>query len=393
MMKRLSAICRGRTLGCKFCKNCGGCVKRHLETMVYQTQKEGEVRLLLEKNLGDLRDVWEKPVFVPDGRRRRASFTFKMGPKGLIFGFNENKSHQIEDVPYCEALRENINAALDDVRLLVKKLCEVEIKEGKKAKKIQIKHIVCGDLQITEAFNGLDIVLEADADLNLDHRFEIADFMNTHEKVIRFSFRKKHAFEAEPVIEKAKPFVKISGYDVFIAAGDFLQPSEEGEQALIFLVQKYAGQTKGKAADLFCGVGTFSYGLSALGGLNILAVDASKPLLQNFQKSVDAQMITNIKTKQQDLFLYPPTKDELENFDLVVADPPRAGAKALVRELCLTQGHKPEKIIFVSCNPLTFARDAKILNEGGYDLKKITMVDQFVYSDHSELVGLFTNEK
>lgn len=393
MMKRLSAICRGKTLGCKFCKNCGGCVKRDLETTVYQMQKEGEVRSLLEKNLGDLRDVWEKPVFVPDGRRRRASFAFNMGQKGLVFGFNENKSHQIEDVPYCEALRENINAILDDVRLLIKKLCEVEIKEYKKAKKTQIKHIACGDLQITEAFNGLDIVLEADVDLNLDHRFEIADFMNAHEKVIRFSFRKKHAFEAEPVIEKAKPFIKISGRDVFIAAGDFLQPSEEGEKALIFLVQKYAGQTKGKAVDLFCGVGTFSYGLSALGGLNILAVDASKPLLQNFQKSVDAQMITNIKTKQQDLFLYPLTKDELENFDLVVADPPRAGAKALVRELCLTQSQKPEKIIFVSCNPLTFARDAKILNEGGYDLKKITMVDQFVYSDHSELVGLFTNEK
>lgn len=393
MMKRLSAICRGKTLGCRFCKNCGGCVKRDLERVVYQTQKEQEVRLLLEKNLGDLESVWEKPVFVPDGRRRRASFAFKMGAKGLVFGFNENKSHQIEDVPYCEALRENINAILNDVRLLIKKLCEVEIKEGKKAKKTQTKHIVCGDLQITEAFNGLDIVLEADADLNLDHRLEIADFMNAHEKVIRFSFRKKHAFEAEPVIEKAKPFVKISGRDIFIAAGDFLQPSEEGEKALILLVQKYAGQTKGKAADLFCGVGTFSYGLSALGGLNILAVDASKPLLQNFQKSVDTQMITNIKTKQQDLFLYPLTKDELENFDLVVVDPPRAGAKALVREFCLTQGHKPEKIIFVSCNPLTFARDAKILNEGGYDLRKITMVDQFVYSDHSELVGLFTNEK
>lgn len=380
-------------MGCALYSNCGGCVKRHLKEDVYRAQKEREVRAILEKNLGDLEGVWEKPVFVPDGRRRRVCFAFKMTQKGLVFGFNENKSHTIEDILHCEALTESINGVLEDVRHLTDRLCRIETKSPKKGKKTQKQYMSSGDLQISAICNGLDIVLEADVDLNLDHRFEIADFVNANEKIIRFSFRKKHAFEAEPIVEKAKPFVKIGGRDVFVSAGDFLQPSKEGEKALITLVQKYVGDTRGKAADLFCGVGTFSYALDELGHLSILAVDASKPLLQNFQKSVDAQMMVNIQIRCEDLFLYPLTAEELESFDIVVADPPRAGAKALAAELCKTQNNKPQKIIFVSCNPLTFARDAKILSTGGYALKKVTMVDQFVYSDHSEIVALFTNEK
>lgn len=375
-------------------ENCGGCVYRQLDLSVYQKQKEQKVRALLEENLGHLENIWETPVFLPDGTRRRAAFAFKMKGKELLFGFNESKSAEIDDIKHCDMLVGDINAVLENVRALIKKLCAVEIISSKKGKKTTLQRITSGDLQISKVQNGLDIVLEADVDLSLDHRFEIADFMNENEKVIRFSFRKKHAWEAEPVVQKTRPFITIGKTNVFVSAGDFLQPSKEGEETLIGLVKKYVGETGGKTADLFCGVGTFSYALAELEKTSVLAVDTNKSLLENFQKSVDAQMIPNIKTMQKDLFLYPLSKEELEDFEVVVMDPPRAGAKQQAQELCKIENTKrPRKIVMVSCNPITFARDAKILIEGGYILKKITLTDQFVYSDHSELVALFTNEK
>ena len=381
-------------MGCRLYENCGGCVYRQLETKTYQKQKEQTVKEVLEKNLGNLDGIWETPVFLPDGTRRRAAFAFEMKKQKFVFGFNENKSANITDICHCDMLTESINAALSDVRALIEKLCLIEFTDTKKGKKAPKKRMTSGDFQILEAENGLDAVLEADIDLNLDHRFEIADFMNTHEAFIRFSFRKKHAWDAEPVVQKAKPFIKIGKTDVFVTAGEFLQPSKEGQKTLISLVEKYVSETKGKTADLFCGIGTFSYALAAVEGRTVLSVDASKALLQNFQKSVDAQMIGNIEIMQKDLFLYPMDANELKFFDIIVFDPPRAGAKAQAEEFCKSEKDaRPEKIVAVSCNPLTFARDAKILTAGGYVLKKITMVDQFVYSDHSEIVALFTNEK
>ena len=381
-------------MGCLLYKNCGGCVYRECGLEAYRTQKEKNVKELLEKNLGDLEGIWETPVFLPDGIRRRAAFAFEMKGNKLVFGFNENKSAEIENIAHCDMLSENINSVLGDVYELLVKLCAVEAGETKKGKIKQKKQMRCGDFQILDAENGLDAVLEADIELNLDHRFEIADFMNAHEKFIRFSFRKKHVWQAEPVVQKAKPFVKMGNTDVFVSAGDFLQPSKEGEKALIGLVQKYVGQTRGKMADLFCGIGTFSYTLAELDKTTVVSVDVSKPLLENFAKSVDAQMISNIIIMQKDLFLYPMSSNELENFDVVVIDPPRAGAKGVVQELCkIEKEARPQKIIVVSCNPLTFARDAKMLTSSGYVLKKITFVDQFVYSEHSEVVALFTNEK
>ena len=375
-------------------ENCGGCVYRQLDLNVYRKQKEQKVRALLEENLGDLADIWEMPIFLPDGTRRRAAFAFKLKGEKLLFGFNESKSAEIEDIRHCDMLTSDINDILENVRALIKKLCAVEVRGSKKGKKAKPQRITSGDLQISKVQNGLDIVLEADVDLSLEHRFEIADFMNENEKVIRFSFRKKHAWEAEPVVQKTRPFITIGKTNVFVSAGDFLQPSKEGEEALVGLVKKYVGQTGGKTADLFCGAGTFSYALAELEKTNVFAVDSNKSLLQNFQKSVDKQMIPNIQIMQKDLFLYPLSNEELEDFEVVVMDPPRAGAKQQAQELCKIENTKrPKKIVFVSCNPATFARDAKILIEGGYILKKITMTDQFVYSDHSELVALFTNEK
>ena len=172
-----------------------------------------------------------------------------------------------------------------------------------------------------------------------------------------------------------------------------MQPSLESETALLALVLKYLGATRGKIADLFCGVGTFSYPLSALPDTKILAVDSSVSLLNGFRRSVNKNMIPNIEIIAKNLFKYPLDTAELKGLKAVVFDPPRAGAEAQVKQLAaLPESGRPEKIIAVSCNPHSFVRDANILLSGGYQLQEVTIVDQFVYSNHSELVALFTKQ-
>ena len=381
-------------MGCVIHQKCGGCVWRESDLKTYQKEKEKSVRDLLEANLGDLSGIWEKPIFLEDNSRRRAAFAFEFKKQKLMFGFNENKSDKIADISKCLMLTPKINEALAVLRDFLTQLCEVRVLKKQKGKKFLSTQIQNGDLLVLEAENGLDVVLETNEDLTLEHRMLIFDFMNQNEVIIRFSWRKKHAQEAEPIIEKTKPFIKIGDVQVFVAPGDFLQPSKQGEKALVETVMKYVGQTRGKMVDLFCGIGTFSYALSGLEKTNVLAVDVSETLLKGFEASLHKQMIQNVKILQKNLFLYPLTPQELKGSDVIVFDPPRAGAKEQVREFCkFEEDERPQKIIAVSCNPQTFARDAQMLVGGGYKLEKLTMADQFVYSNHSELVALFTNGK
>jgi 23S rRNA (uracil1939-C5)-methyltransferase len=207
--------------------------------------------------------------------------------------------------------------------------------------------------------------------------------------VIRFSAARKNK-KPETIIEKTAPFINIDNHKVFISAGTFLQPSVAGERALIDLVLKYIGNTTGNIADLFCGIGTFSYPLSKNIKNKILAVDSSAESLNNFQKTVNALKIPNIKIEQKNLFKYALDAHDLKNFSAVVFDPPRAGAQSQTKQLAaLPQTEKPQKIVAISCNPQTFVNDANTLIAGGYQIKEITMVDQFVYTRHCELVALF----
>ena len=145
---------------------------------------------------------------------------------------------------------------------------------------------------------------------------------------------------------------------------------------------------------MFCGVGTFSYPLAAMQENKIISVDSSVELLQGFRHSVNANMLSNINIVERNLFKYPLEGDELVGFSAIVFDPPRAGAEAQVRAISkLATKDLPQKIIAVSCNPHSFIKDAEILLNAGYSISEITLVDQFAYSNHSELVALFTLNK
>lgn len=330
------------------------------------------------------------PVFISDGCRRRASLAFRCKKGVLTMGFNEARSENIIDCASCALLTPGLNASLEHIRLLLKEICAVPFIE-KKGKKQLSSMLNSGDVWICEADNGIDVVLEFDKPLELGHRMVLFELGQSFADIIRISHRRLNSDTPEPILEKIKPVVNIAGYDVYIPAGTFLQPSKAGEEALVGLVMKYLGETRGKIADLFCGVGTFSYPLSRDINNKIFAVDSSPVLLEGFQQSVNRNMIPNIEIKTKNLFKYPLDEQELPGFDAVVFDPPRAGASAQVSKLAeLPSGKRPAKIIAVSCNPYSFVKDAGILTDAGYTLQEVTLVDQFIYSNHSELVALFT---
>lgn len=374
-------------MDCALEANCGGCPRRGQAQEEYREEKFGKVKKTLSSLLIEL--PWASPIFITDGTRRRAAMAFKKHKGKIVLGFNAPKSAEIADIEFCPLLTPKLNKVLPILRDLLQEIC-AEPHQMKKGKKITNQYVGGGDVWLCEAANGVDLVLEYDAPLELNHRMIIFEKFSATDEIIRVSHRRRVSDSSEPIIEKAKPYIKIGKFDVFIPAGTFLQPSKEGEEALTSLVKKYLGDSNGKIFDLFCGVGTFSYILAENKENKITAVDSSEELLKGFKDSLNRNQISNVEVLARNLFKYPLDEKELSGADVVVFDPPRAGAAAQVEMLCKA---RPKKIIAVSCNPATFANDARKLLEAGYQLDSITMVDQFVYSDHSELVALFTNKE
>ena len=377
---------------CPLAEICGGCVYRSLPEQDYRALKTQKVCKILQV-LPSKQIHFGEAIFVGDAARRRASFAFQRHKGKLIFGFNRHHSDELIDVNFCPLLMPIINQVLPSLREFISNLCQIPlVVNKKKAKgKSALSYITQGDVAICAADNGLDVVLEFDGELSLDHQLLICEWSHNHDSILRISHRQRTKQRADILLEKSKPQIHISGIDVCISAGTFLQATQRGEQAMINLVLQYLGDTRGRIADLFCGGGTFSYPMSALKGTKIIAFDSSVDSLRAFQDSINRNMLTNIEIKEQNLFKYPLSGSELEGFDAIVFDPPRAGAAAQMGEIAnLSKEKRPLKIIAVSCNPHSFVKDATILLNCEYQLQEVTLVDQFSYSNHSELVALFT---
>ena len=360
---------------------------RTMEIEVYRQRKIERFTHIL-KRLKQKEIKVGTPVFVADGMRRRAELTFQERKDKLYLGFNARESHELVDVEVCLALSEKLNAILPQVRVFLHEYCQVQAVEKVKNKRKTVR-VTQGEIWITEADNGVDVLVEVEEKPCLEHRLLISDFVNHNEAVVRVSVGAKNS-RPETVAEKSKPYIMMGGHTVFIPAGTFLQPSAAGQKALTDLVLNYVGLQTGQIADLFCGVGTFSYSLANNIKNKITAIDSSAELLADFRRTVNSLMLPNIEIVQRNLFKYPLEAAELQKFAVVIFDPPRAGAAAQAARLAsLKQADKPQKVVAVSCNPNTFVNDANVLIDGGYRMTEITLVDQFVYAEHFELVAGF----
>src|SRR5258705_2853201 len=177
----------------------------------------------------------------------------------------------------------------------------------------------------------------------------------------------------------------IGRFTVALPPESFLQPTKEGEAIVQELVREEAGKAK-RIADLFSGCGTFALALAE--GRSVHAVDSAASQIEALAQAAKAGRAT-LTTDVRDLFRRPLLASELARFDAVVLDPPRPGATAQVQALARSA---VRTVLYVSCNPASFARDARILVDGGYRLTRVVPLDQFLWSPHVELFARFTRD-
>jgi 23S rRNA (uracil1939-C5)-methyltransferase len=345
---------------------CGGCALRVWAEPAYRSWKVDMVRQALGHR-GLAVPARLDSVFVPGATRRRAEFAAARQGDVVRLGFHARGSDMIVDQHICPIL----TPALGDLMAPLRAVLRQVLRDGDAA-----------DILATETLTGFDLLITCEATPNAGQRAVLAKFA-AGSNVARIGWQGRRG-TPEPIVLLRPPQVRFGEVLVDLPMPSFLQPSAEGEATLKAAVLAMVGKAK-RIAELYAGAGTFTFDLAKIGKVH--AVEGSKPSLAALVEAAKrAQLGHRITTEARDLEGAPLTFQELKNFDAVVFDPPRAGAKAQSEMLAKA---KVKRIVAVSCNPATFARDARTLVDGGYDLAAITIVDQFIWSPHVELVAEF----
>jgi len=340
---------------------CGGCAMQHWTTARYRAWKRDLVldalRLAhIETDVGALIDAHG------EGRRRVVLHARHATHDVLEVGFATLRAHQIVGIDRCPILA----PALDGAIAAAWDIAEA-LKESRKPL----------DIQVTATDTGMDVDVRGSGPIGAKKASQLAAIAEMH-KLARLT---RHG---ELVLQRAAPTVKIGRATVMLPPAAFLQPTAAGEAALARLVDQ-ATQGARSIADIFCGVGPFALRLAECA--RIAAFDSDAGAIAALRKAAAATPgLKPLAAQARDLFRRPLVPQELADFDAVIFDPPRQGAQAQAREFA---AGKVPVIVGVSCNPATFARDARLLIDAGYKLTKVTPVDQFRYSPHVELVGKF----
>ena len=377
---RIAPICRHFT-------HCGGCATQHMAASAEQAWKTDLVATAMSQqrvfdtqsfdaSVDDSTEVKAKSriasairpiVASPIGTRRRAVFAARRTKSGSIVGFHEQRSHDIIDLAECPILSPQIASRLEGLRALVAPLLS---RSGE------------ARMTVTLADNGVDVVLEdTKPELTFDERAKIADLARAA-RIIRLTVK------GEIIFATGEPQLKFGRVNVTPAPGVFLQAVPAVELRMTEIILAAVGKSK-RVADLFSGLGTFSFPLAERA--EVLAVDGDKASIACLIQAVKrSQGIKPVTGKVRDLFREPLSAKELETFDAVVFDPPRAGADAQARMIAKS---KVPIVVAVSCAPSTLARDLKTLIAGGYVLESITPIDQFVFSPHVEAIAILKRPK
>ncbi|HEV8390815.1 MAG TPA: class I SAM-dependent RNA methyltransferase [Dongiaceae bacterium] len=351
---------------CRHFGTCGGCALQHWAVPAYRAWKIDLVRqalghrgLALPKRL--------ETVFVPRATRRRAEFAAAKQGAEILLGFHASGSSAIVNQLECPILV----PALSELEPRLRGALRALLREGEGA-----------DVLATESLTGIDLLISADDAPNAARRQALVRFA-ADSNVARIGWQAKRG-TPEPIALLQSPQVRFGEVLVDLPMPSFLQPSAAGEAALKGAILAMIGKPK-RIVELYAGCGTFTFDLAKIGKVH--AVEGSKPALAALDQAAKrAQLSGRITTEARDLEHAPLTFQELKTCDALVFDPPRAGAKAQSEMLAKA---RVKRIVGISCNPATFARDARALVDGGYDLTAMTIVDQFIWSSHVELVAEF----
>ncbi len=346
---------------CGYFGACGGCAIQHWQDAPYRRWKHGlVVEALAQAGVGcavdDLVDAHGA------GRRRVVIHARRGADNRLAVGFAAAGSHAIVDIERCPVLEPRLAPAFAIARDLAHALAPAR------------KPL---DIQITATDTGLDVDVRGSGPLTATVTSALSQLAARH----RLARLTRHG---ELVAMQAPPRLAMGAATVTLPPGAFLQATAAGEDTLAALVIAHCGKAK-QIADLFCGVGPFALRLAERA--RIAAIDADAPAVAALrQAAATTRGLKPVMAEARDLFRRPLWPQELSAFDAVVFDPPRQGAEAQARQLAAS---RVPRIVAVSCNVATFARDARLLIDGGYRLTRLTPIDQFRHTPHVELVACF----
>jgi 23S rRNA (uracil1939-C5)-methyltransferase len=344
--------------------DCGGCSLQHWASGPYLDWKQEQVRLALGRE--GIETEIEATVAVPPGTRRRLALHARRGPDGrAILGFKARKSWRLVEISACPVADPRLVAALPALA----RVAEAFLEHPKSAPTLHATWTLTGlDVDVTgvERRTG---GLSRDAQMRAIQAAAAADLARL-------------SLAGETLVMERQPRVAFG--PATVPPGGFLQAVPEAEAAM---VERAVAAVKGakKVADLFCGAGTFTFPLATVAP--VLAADASAAGIAALKAGIGTGPgMKPITAEARDLFRRPLAPYDLRGCDAVVMDPPRAGAVEQTAQVAAT---KASVVVGVSCNPVTFARDARILIDAGFRLERVTPVDQFLWSAHVELVGVF----
>ena len=346
---------------------CGGCAIQHWQAEPYRAWKRNVVvETLAQAGL----DCEIAPLVDAHGAgRRRITLHGRFGTHDILkVGFSAANSHDVIPIHRCPILDPGLEGALDAAWAIAEPLTT----------RMPVTKPL--DIQVTATSSGLDVDVRGSGPLPSPMIASLSRVAEQH----RLARLTRHG---ELVLQRQPPNLQMGRAEVTLPPGSFLQATVAGEETLAALVMERIGRAKERVkeiADLFCGVGPFALRLAEKA--RVTAFDNDAGAIAALQKAAHAPGLKPIKAEPRDLFRRPLVPQELRDFDAVVFDPPRQGAQAQALKLAAS---KVPLVIAVSCNVATFARDARLLIDGGYKLDTVVPVDQFRHSPHVELVAKF----
>ena len=346
---------------CRHYKSCGGCAMQHASDAFVAAWKASTVERALSAQ--GIEATIAGTITSPIKSRRRAKLAGRRTKKGTLVGFHARASDTLVEVPDCQLLAPELIATLPALNALTAPAASRKAEVG---------------MTVSLSVDGPDVHIQTEKELTTDLRVDLAQWANQY-GIARL------VWVDEPVVTIHPPRQDFGGSRVVPPPGAFLQETKHGEKALQDAVSAIVGDAD-KVVDLFAGSGTFTLPLARKASVH--AVEGVREMMDALDRGWRSTGgLHRVSVETRDLFRRPLLPDELNEFDAIVIDPPRAGAEAQVAEIAES---KVATVAMVSCNPVTFARDAKTLIDAGFTLGPVTVVDQFRWSHHTEVVAAFT---
>ena len=347
---------------CRHYAKCGACQLQHADETALAGFVQDRVVLGAEGQEIAALSV-TAPHLSPPRSRRRATLHFQRAGRRIVLGFREGGSHRIVDIAECHVLHPDLFAAVAPIKTMLARWPQAK----------------AGDVSLTLVDQGVDLGLTGAAPEGLEQTEALLDFARDL-SLARLSV--DHGYGPETAWEPEPATVTLGQTIVPFPVGAFLQATKDGEQALVAAARHWLGSSA-RISDLFAGLGTFAFALSDKA--QVVAIEAARDVVLAANGPA-RRLARPVDYIHRDLFRNPMDAKECSTFDAILLDPPRAGAREQVGQIAESD---VGRVVYISCNPASWARDAKTLVEAGFVLEELRPVGQFRWSTHVELASLF----